>query len=144
MKAGDFLSKLTQDSIVAGIAEAEKHTSGEIRVFISRLHRPDGLAAAHSRFHKLRMHEKRDRNAVLIYVAPVAQTFAVLGDKAAHEKFREGFWHEVREAMGAEFKAGRYSEGVLRAVRLVGEEMRRHFPRRPDDRNELTDSIVTD
>jgi uncharacterized membrane protein len=46
--------------------------------------------------------------------------------------------------MGAEFKAGRYSEGVLRAVRLVGEEMRRHFPRRPDDRNELTDSIVTD
>lgn len=132
MKAGDFLSKLGHATIVAAIAEAEKHTSGEIRVYVSRRHRPDGLAAAHARFHRLRMHEKRDRNAVLIYVAPAAQTFAVIGDEAGHAKFRDSFWHEVREAMGAEFKAGHFSEGILRAVQLVAEELRRHFPRRPE------------
>ena len=144
MKARDFLSKLAHDTIVKAISEAEKHTSGEIRVYVSRRYQPDGLAAARARFHRLRMHEKHGRNAVLIYVAPVAQTFAVLGDKAAHEKFREGFWHEVREAMGADFKAGRFSEGILRAVQLVGEELRRHFPRRPDGGNGLPDKIITD
>lgn len=144
MKAGEFLSKLAHATIVAAIAEAEKHTSGEIRVYVSRRHHPDGLAAAHARFHRLRMQEKRDRNAVLIYVAPAAQTFAVLGDEAAHAAFRDGFWHEVREALGAEFMAGRFSEGILTAVRLVGEELRRHFPRRPDDTNALPNKIITD
>lgn len=144
MKARDFLSKLAHDTIVAAIAGAERHTSGEIRVFISRRHRPDGLGAAQARFIRLRMHEKRDRNAVLIYVAPAAQTFAVVGDEAAHARFREGFWHEVREAMGADFKAGRFTEGIIRAVHLVGEELRRHFPHHRGDRNEQPNDIITD
>ena len=144
MKAGEFLSKLAQETIVAAIADAERHTSGEIRVFISRRHRPDGLAAAHARFHKLRMHEKRDRNAVLIYVAPVAQTFAVLGGEGAHARVGAHFWHEVREAMGADFKAGHFTDGILRAVKRVGAELHRHFPRRPEDRNELPNQIITE
>jgi uncharacterized membrane protein len=144
MKAGEFLSKLAQETVVAAIAETERQTSGEIRVYISRLHRPDGLAAARERFVKLRMHETRERNAVLIYVAPTAQTFAVLGDEAAYALCRQDLWNEVRQAMTVDFKAGRYSEGVVRAVKLVGEELRRHFPRRPDDRNELPDKVATD
>jgi len=144
MKARDFLTKLEHERIVAAIAEVEKRTSGEIRVFISQRHRPDGLAAARARFYRLRMHETPGRNAVLIYVAPVAQTFAVLGDEVAHEKFRDGFWHEVREAMGAEFRAGKFSEGIVRAVQLVGEELRRHFPHHRGDKNEQPDDIITD
>lgn len=144
MKAGEFLSRLAQETIVAAIAEAERQTSGEIRVYISRRDRPDGLAAARERFARLRMHETRERNAVLIYIAPIAQTFAVMGDEAAYALCREDLWNEVRDAMAADFKAGRYSEGVVRAVKLVGEELRRHFPRRPDDRDELPNKIITD
>jgi uncharacterized membrane protein len=144
MNARRFISDLRHTEIVAAIAEAERHTSGEIRVYISRRHRPDGLASARDRFARLRMHETRDRNAVLIYVAPVAQTFAVLGDEAAYVTCREDMWPEVRDAMAADFKAGRFSEGIIRAVGLVGAELRRHFPRRPDDRNELPDSVITD
>ncbi len=144
MKPGDFISKLGQETIVAAIAEAERQTSGEIRVFISRRNRPDGLAAAQARFFRLLMHETRDHNAVLIYVAPVAQTFAVVGDEAANAKVREGFWNDVREAMEADFKAGRFTSGIIHAVQLVGEELRRHFPRRPDDSNELPNKIITD
>ena len=144
MKPRDFLSKLEHGRVVAAIAEAERHTSGEIRVFISRLHRPDGIAAAKSRFLKLGMHRKRERNAVLIYVAPLAQTFGVIGDDAAHERCGGNFWHGVRDAMAANFKAGHFTEGILRAVRLVGEELRCHFPRQPGDKNERSNDIVTD
>ena len=144
MKAHEFLSKLEHDRVVAAIAEAERHTSGEIRVFVSRLHRPDGLTAAGSRFLKLGMHKKRERNAVLIYVAPVAQTFGVVGDEGVHARCRKGFWHEVRDAMALEFKAGQFTDGILRAVQLVGEEMHRYFPRHPGGKHELPNDIVTD
>jgi uncharacterized membrane protein len=144
MKAREFLSRLRHEVVVAAIAEAERHTSGEIRVYVSQRHRPDGMAAARDRFVKLRMHETHERNAVLIYVAPVAQTFGIIGDEAVHARSREGFWDEVRDSMGAEFEAGRVTEGIVRAVHLAGAELRRLFPRHPGDRNELPDDIVTD
>ena len=75
------------------------------------------------------MHKTRERNAVLIYVAPLAQTFGVIGDEAVHARCGEGFWNEVRDAITEAFKAGRFTDGILRGVQLVGEELRRHFPR---------------
>ena len=144
MKPREFLSKLEHDRVVAAIAEAERHTSGEIRVYISRLHRADGREAAKNRFIKLRMHKTRERNAVLIYVAPLAQTFGVIGDEAVHARCGEGFWNEVRDAIAEAFKAGRFTDGILRGVKRIGEELHRHFPRQVDDTNELSDDILTD
>src|SRR5215468_2304162 len=46
MKARQFLKKLRREEIVAAIREAEKKTSGEIRVFISRRPTPDPLKDA--------------------------------------------------------------------------------------------------
>jgi hypothetical protein len=42
-----------------------------------------------------------------------------------------------------EFHAGRFTEGLVAVVRRVGDELVRHFPRRPGeiDENELPDVI---
>ena len=87
MRTRDFLSKVEHDQIVRAIREVESNTSGEIRVFIQRGKlNADPLVAAQKKFHQLRMHSTRERNAVLIFVAPRAHKFAVVGDKAIHEK----------------------------------------------------------
>jgi len=140
MKPHDFLSKLAHEKIVAAIAEAEQHTSGQIRVYISRLHRADGFSAAASRFRKLGMQRKRERNAVLIYVAPLAQTFGVVGDEAVHARCGADFWHEVRDAMASDFRNGHFTEGILHAVRLVGAKMRAHFPVKPGQKHGTRDA----
>ena len=141
MNAKEFLNKLDQGKVVAAIAEAERQTSGEIRVYISRRNRADGLAAAQVRFKKLGMHKTRERNAVLIYVAPVAQTFGIVGDEAVHSRCAENFWQDVRDAMAVEFKAGRFTEGLVAAVNLVGAELKRHFPHHADDKNTHSNEI---
>jgi hypothetical protein len=46
MKAREFLEQLHRDQVVTAIREAEKKTSGEIRVFISRKSIEDPLKAA--------------------------------------------------------------------------------------------------
>jgi uncharacterized membrane protein len=89
------------------------------------------------------MTETAERNGVLILVAPESQTFAVVGDRGIDERCPEDFWASVVETMRAHFDAGRFDDGILAAVARVGDELARHFPRRPGetDRNELPDGI---
>ncbi len=73
MRTKEFLSKLDHDRIVQTIHEAESKTSGEIRVFIQRGKLSvDPLIVAQKKFQRLGMHKTRERNAVLIFVAPRA------------------------------------------------------------------------
>src|SRR5205809_5754071 len=143
MRTKDFLSKLEHDRILSAIREAESKTSGEIRVFIQRGKlNSDPLIVAQKKFQRLGMYKTRERNAVLIFVAPRAHKLAVVGDQAIHEKCGEEFWQRVVEAMRHCFRTGRFSEGVGGAITVIGELLAQHFPRKCDGRNELPDEIA--
>ena len=104
MRTREFLSKLEHDRIIQAIHEAESKTSGEIRVLIERGKlKSDPLEAAQRKFHRLGMHKTRERNAVLIFVAPRVHKFAVVGDNAIHEKCGDEFWQRVVERMRTAF-----------------------------------------
>lgn len=144
MKPKDFISKLDEEKIVAAIGEAELKTSGEIRVYISRKNRDDALDAAQKRFEKLGMTNTRLRNGVLIYLAPQTQKFAVVGDVGIHKICGDSFWNMIREKMSALLRGGHFTEAILAAVHETGTALSKHFPRRPDDTNELPDQIIRD
>jgi uncharacterized membrane protein len=144
MHPKDFLSQLDEDRIIAAIAEAEKKTSGEIRVYISHKKRQDAMAFAQKRFLDLGMDKTRDRNAVLIYIVPLTRQFAVIGDTAVHEKCGNAFWQEVAALMTQSLKEELFTAAIVRAVEKIGQLLAAHFPRRPDDTNELPNQIVRD
>jgi uncharacterized membrane protein len=143
MRTKEFLSKLEHDRIIRAIQEAETKTSGEIRVYIQRGNlNGDALAAAQKKFHKLGMHRTGERNGVLIFVAPRAHKFAVVGDKTIHEKCGEQFWLRVVEAMRAHFRNEKFSDALVEAIEEVGKVLAAHFPRKGIAGNELPDQIV--
>jgi uncharacterized membrane protein len=143
MRTKEFLSKLEHDRIVDAIRVAESKTSGEIRVFIQRGRlNADPMVAAQKKFHRLRMHNTRDRNAVLIFVAPRAHKFAVIGDKAIHEKCGEEFWERVVDLMRGHFQKEKFSRAIVDAVEEIGKLLATHFPKRSTSSNELPDEIV--
>ena len=127
--------------VVAAIGAAEQRTSGEIRVFISREPAEDPVAAGQKQFERLGMTQTAARNGVLIFVAPRSHTFAVLGDQGVHEKCGDSFWRELAAAMTSHFQAGDFTGGLVLGIERAGELLAVHFPRRPDDRNELPDKI---
>ena len=90
------------------------------------------------------MTRTRERNAVLLYVAPRSRTFAIIGDEAVHAKCGEPFWRSIAEAMTTHFLAGNFTEGILHGIDRAGALLAEHFPRRPDDQNELPDAVETD
>lgn len=132
---------IDEPRVVAAIAAAEQRTSGEIRVLVARQPAPDPVAAARAHFVRLGMTQTAARNGVLIFVAPASHTFAVLGDTGIHEKCGDAFWRELADAMGERFKRGEFTDGIVLAIERAAALLAAHFPRRPDDRNELSDVV---
>lgn len=139
-----FLKQLRHDDIVAAIRAAEQKTSGEIRVFISRKKVEDAVATAQAEFERLGMTKTRHRNGVLIFVAPRARKFAVIGDEGVHKRCGDEFWQAMAAEMTGYFKKTEFTQGILHGVRKAGELLAEHFPHRPGDRNELPDSVAGD
>ena len=143
MRTRAFLSKLEHDRIVQTIREAESKTSGEIRVFVQRGKlKSDPLAAAQKKFRQLHMHKTRESNAVLIFVVPRAHKFAVVGDKAIHEKCGDEFWQRVVTRMRTHFQNENFSDALVEAIKKIGSVMASHFPKTLGNANELPDHVI--
>jgi uncharacterized membrane protein len=144
MSAPKFVKQLREDEIVEAICAAERKTSGELRVFISHKSVEDPVAAARAEFARLGMEKTRERNAVLIFLAPDTRKFAVIGDLGVHARCGDDFWQELARAMTAHFRKSEFTEGIVQGIKRAGELLAEHFPRRPDDGNELSDRVEHD
>jgi uncharacterized membrane protein len=133
--------KIDHARITAAITAAELRTSGEIRVLIAREKAEDPVIAAQKHFERLGMTNTRERNGVLIYVAPESHSFAVIGDTGIHEKCGDAFWRLLAAEMTAHFKRGEFTEGLVESIEHAGKQLAENFPRSPDDRNELPNKI---
>jgi uncharacterized membrane protein len=143
MRTREFLSKLEHDRIIRAIREAELKTSGEIRVLIQRGKlKSDPFVAAQKKFHRLGMHKTRERNAVLIFVAPRVHKFAIVGDDGIHKKCGDEFWQCVVEKMRTHFQNEKFSDALVEGVNEVGSVLARHFPQTVRDTNELPDDVI--
>jgi len=142
MKKSDFIQKLDHAALEAAIVKAETRTSGEIRVVVTHGPAPDAVGAAKGAFVRLGMAKTRERNAVLFFVAPESQTFAVIGDEAVHQKCGDAFWAELAAAMTGHFKQGEFTAGLQQGIARAGSLLAEHFPPRPDDADELPNTVI--
>jgi uncharacterized membrane protein len=139
-----FFSKLDSDRIVKAIADAEKKSSGEIRVHVTR-RKPDDLEQrVRRRFELLGMTKTADRNGVLIYIAPKLRRFQILGDSGIHEKCGDDFWKETAAEIESHFRKGDFTEGLVRGIVKIGDVLAAHFPRQAGDIDELPDEVTED
>lgn len=142
-----YLSKEDLKSLSEVIAEAERNTSGEIRV-VARTRRTwkerrlPLFDLALKEFHYLGMQNTRDRTAILILVLFAEHQFQIVADEGINAKVEDGLWQKIAASMADQFKEGKYVDGIADAVRAVGTELAKHFPRKPDDTNELSNEIV--
>lgn len=144
MKASTFFTSEQQARILAAIKEAENDTSGEIRVRIETRCNEDVLDRAAWVFRKLGMQKTAERNGVLFYLAVSDKKFAVIGDGGINSKVPEGFWDDVKELLRVRFLEGKFTEGLSEGIIMAGEHLKKHFPHRKDDINELPDEISFD
>src|SRR5256885_11521730 len=143
MRTHRFVRELEHDRIVNAIKAAEAKTSGQIRVFLQRgKFEEDALERAQKKFLQLGMQKTAERNAVLIFVAPRARKFAVIGDEGVHQKCGETFWADLVTRMRKHFLREDFTAALVEAISATGELLARHFPKTGATTNELPDDIV--
>jgi uncharacterized membrane protein len=142
-----YLSEPDIKSISQKIGEVEEQTSGEVRVSIRHTREwGEKKLSLHElalrEFTRLGMHRTKDRTGILIFLLMPERKFQIIADQGIHAKVAEGTWDRVAASMTPHFKEGNFGKGICDAVEGVGVELKKYFPRKSDDRNELSNEIV--
>jgi uncharacterized membrane protein len=88
------------------------------------------------------MQKTPERNAVLIFVAPRAHKFAIVGDKAIHQKCGEELWQRLVTQMRDHFRKENFTAAIVDAIREIGEALAAQFPRKSTTIGGLPDEVV--
>lgn len=140
-KTAVFLSKEEEQEIVQAIVEAEKNTSGEVRVHIEKQSNITPLERAQEVFFELKMETTKDRNGVLFYVSVTDKKFAIIGDKGINDLVAPDFWNATKEIVLNHFKQGAFKQGLVEGILSAGNQLKAYFPYQSDDENELSNEI---
>ncbi|KIX21940.1 hypothetical protein SY27_04460 [Flavobacterium sp. 316] len=140
-KTEDFLTASEEQEIVQAIVEAEKDTSGEIRVHIEEHSEKPPLERAQEVFFTLNMQNTKDRNGVLFYVGVADKHFAIIGDEGINKVVDANFWNSTKDIVIDNFKNKNNKDGLVNGIREAGKRLKEFFPYQSDDIDELSNEI---
>ena len=136
-----ILNREEDRRVVEAIKQAERNTSGEIKVHIENRCKGDVEERSLVVFNKLKLNETKLHNGVLIYLAVRDHKFAILGDEGINNVVGQGFWNDVKDLMLSHFKENRFADGLEQGIQRCGEKLKTYFPFQSDDINEIPDEI---
>ncbi len=115
-------------AIARALADAEDGTSGRIGVRVVPDRDLDAFERAKREFTRVGLHRHAHANAALILVAPAARRFAIIGDRALHERVGDAFWSDVVAESTPYFARGAVADGIIYVVNRLGGALHAHFP----------------
>ncbi|WP_419827442.1 TPM domain-containing protein [Sphingomonas sp.] len=84
----------------------------------------------------------RARTGVLVYLSLAERRAEIVADAAINERVAPETWGAAMALLVAGVRDGRPAEGMIDAVERIGAVLAEHFPRSPDDTNELPDRLI--
>jgi putative membrane protein len=90
------------------------------------------------------LHYTREHTGILILASLLEHRVEVLADKGINEKVPAGTWDEVVQILSNGLKSGYAFDAFCKAIERCGEILAQHFPRPPDDQDELANKLVTE
>lgn len=143
-KKKPFFTPEENDRIIQAICEAERQTSGEIRLFVeSKCKYVDPLDRAVEVFYQLKMENTELKNGVIFYVATKDRQLAIYADKGIHEATGTEHWKNIVNEILAVFGRDNVISGIVKTIQLIGDALKHHFPYDEEvDKNELPDEII--
>ena len=144
-----LFSKADLASIESAIRSAEQRHNGEIRFCVEgALDSHELLAKLNARqravivFSELGVWNTEHNNGVLLYLLLADREFEIVSDRAVSRLVATEEWEKICREIEAEFKAGKFLDGVLLGIARISEILAAHFPGPRSQRQELSDEAV--
>ena len=142
MNPEDFFTPEQEQQIINAIKQAEKNTSGEIRVHLeSKNEDKPTLDYVWQVFEAIGMRKTKQANGVLFYIDIKHRTFSIVADEGINKVVPKDFWEAITKTVTGGFKQGKYADALGEGILKVGEQLKQYFPYQNDDVNELPDEI---
>jgi len=90
------------------------------------------------------LHHTKAHTGILILASLLEHRVIILADRGINEKVETGTWNQVVELITRGLQSGNACEAFCKAIERCGEILAQHFPRSPDDRDELSNKLVTE
>jgi putative membrane protein len=90
------------------------------------------------------LHYTKAHTGILFFASLLEHRVVVLADRGINEKVAAGTWNEIVNTITESLKSGKGCDGFCKAIDHCGEILAQHFPRSPDDRDELPNKLVTE
>ena len=123
------------------IAEAEKRTSGEVRVRIEKTAGKNPGKTVIKAFKEAGMKKTKRRNGIMFFIAVEERMFIIYGDKGIDRVVPKGFWEDVRDVVIEGFKKEEYVKAMTDGIEMAGEKLAHFFHYEKRDRDELSNKI---
>ena len=120
-----------------------KHVLWLKRFFISQREIDEEVEeAASTSFMREGLYKTRDGTGILIFISVFEHKVWVLGDEGINNKVSKEQWDNIVRIITDGIKQKNQVEAICQAVKEAGQILQKHFPIKPDDRNELKNLIV--
>lgn len=104
--------------------------------------RARGREAAAREFAARGLARTRGRTGVLLFVSAAEHYAEVVADEGIAARVDEGAWRDIIVALVEAIQGGRAADGILAAVRRVGQILAEHVPPRGEDADELPNKVI--
>ena len=138
----NFLRDQQMASLVEAIQTAEDHSTGEIRIHIDSNTEGNNAEIAFEVFRSLCKDKKKKKNAVLFHVNFEQKYLTIIGDEAIHAKANQTFSDQMHDQITTQFSKGNFHDGLKNAVLETGLELKKYFPIKGVNPNELSNEIT--
>lgn len=92
-------------------------------------------------FHEKRLHRTREENGILIFISLLERRVWILGDRGINAVIPPERWTSLASVLASGIREGRMVETLVTTITEVGAILKKQFPHRTDDRNELPDLL---
>lgn len=89
------------------------------------------------------LHYTKNHTGILLFVSLLEHRVEVLADRGINEKVDAGTWDEIVATLGAGLKSGTACDAFCQAIERCGAILAAHFPRQADDKDELSNRLIT-
>ena len=137
-----FLTHEEEALLIEAIREQETRTSAEIRVCVTYKFIWWHERYAWRMFEEIGMRDTSRRNGALIVMMPRMKKVVMIGDSGVSAVVPEDFWRESVAAMIRHMHDAGPLDALREGLRLLGDTLSAHWPRDPEDMNELPDEIL--
>jgi putative membrane protein len=90
-------------------------------------------------FYEKGLYKTRDETGILIFISLLEHKVWIIGDRGINEKIEPDHWRHLASQVAQGMRTGSGCDMLCTVIEECGIILARHFPRRNDDINELSD-----